>query len=232
MKILGINTATNDLSIAVIDDDKVLGQRTEQGPTARAEQLIPWIANLLNNIKLTPKDLDGIGVAQGPGAFTGLRIGVTTAKTLAQMLDIPLAGISTILAYADQCKNVPGAKRIRVVLKACRGECNTGIFQYSKHSLTQIEPDHPEKEEELWQKVRAENSALVGDIPPEFAERTLTVRPDAISIARLALERIRKKLVDDPTVLVPVYSHGANIRLSPRIHGKLLQQRRSSAHGN
>ena len=98
--------------------------------------------------------------------------------------------------------------------------------------LEQFDSDHPEKEEELWRKVRAENSALVGDIPPEFARRMLSLRPDATSIARLALERIKKNLVDDPKTLVPVYSHGANIRLSPRIHGELLKQRTSAAHGN
>ncbi len=221
MLTLGINTATTDLSIAVLDGDTVLGTRIEHGQTAKAEQLVPWIQELLEQLKLKISDIRAIGVAQGPGAFTGLRIGVTTAKTLAQMLEIPIAGISTIHAYAYQCRQVPGLTNVRILLKACRGEYNTGTFTVSNSAVTQHEADHPQKEEELWDIIRTEDTKLLGDVPEEFKTRLIDIKPDAISIAQLAQSRIERNDADKVQELMPVYSHGANIRLSPRIHGNL-----------
>ena len=222
MKILGINTATNNLSLALLEDDAVLAEKNLAGPTAKAEQLIPWLKEMLTDLDLTAADLAGIGVAQGPGAFTGLRIGLTSAKTLAQMLSIPLVGISTIKAFAYQYKgqDIP---LLRIVLQACRGDINTGLFSDLQQDFRQIENDHAVKAEDLWAQVRSEQSHLAGDVPPEFAGRTLPGVPNAVSIALLARQSIKEGNTAEPQTMVPVYSHGPNIRLSERIHGKLLK---------
>ncbi|MFC1517052.1 tRNA (adenosine(37)-N6)-threonylcarbamoyltransferase complex dimerization subunit type 1 TsaB [Candidatus Margulisiibacteriota bacterium] len=224
MIILGINTATTCLSLALLNDHKVLLEKTVEGPTAKAEQLIPWLEELLSQVNLSLKGLQGIGIAQGPGAFTGLRIGVTTAKTLAQMLSIPLVGISTIEAYAYQFIKNKTAPLIRIILKACRDELNTALFSINNGTLVQLEEDHPEKQEMLFERIRNENSSLAGDIPKDFSSRKLPGEPTAVSIAKLAGDKIKKGEVSDPLKLIPIYSHGPNIKLSPRIHGKLLNK--------
>ncbi|MBU0580836.1 MAG: tRNA (adenosine(37)-N6)-threonylcarbamoyltransferase complex dimerization subunit type 1 TsaB [Candidatus Margulisbacteria bacterium] len=224
MKILGINTATTNLSYALIDEDKIIFEEFFNGPTVQAEQLIPWISESLKKTKLSIKDINGVGVAQGPGAFTGLRIGVTTAKTLAQMLNIPLAGISTIEAFAFQFIENKKIKLLRVLLNACRGEINTGLFSISNQKLKQIEKDHPEKIDTLLKTIPEEKSVLAGDIPQELNAHKIEGAPGSISIAKLALQKIKNNENTDPKILVPIYSHGPNIRLSPRIHSNLIKQ--------
>lgn len=223
MKILGINTATTNLSIALIDQNKVLAEKTIQAATAKAEQLIPWVQELLQKAGLKLADLEGVGIAQGPGAFTGLRIGVTTAKTLSQMLNIPIVGISTIKAFARQYILNKQISLLRIILNACRGEFNTGLFQIKNGELLQVEDDHPEKAEDLWQKIRQEKSSLAGDIPEEYHDRKLSGEPQAVSIAEIAQQQILAQQYADPHTLVPVYSHGPNIKLSPRIHQQLIK---------
>ena len=224
MKIIGINTATNELSIALVDNETVLAEKKVAGPTAKAEHIVLWLDEVLKAAGVVLSALEGVGVAIGPGAFTGLRIGVTTAKTLAQMLKVPIVGVSTLEAYAAQAEETS----VRVVLKACRGETNTALFTRTNKVLSRMEADHPEKDDALWAIIRQEKSILLGDVPAEFAARTHLIKPDAVSVARIAQTMIKQGNIADPRILVPIYSHGANIKLSPRIHGELLKQQARS----
>lgn len=84
------------------------------------------------------QDLAFLAVAIGPGGFTGTRIGVVAARTLAQQLNVPLFGVSSLAAIANS-QNLPGT--IAVQMSAQRGELHTGIYQRSNQILTQVQPD-------------------------------------------------------------------------------------------
>lgn len=101
-------------------------------------------------------DLAFIAVAKGPGSFTGTRIGVVTARTLAQQLEVPLFGVSTLaaVAWADDCEN--DRQAIAVQMPASRGEIFGSVYQKSVNDLKQVEllPDVVMKPE-VWQQTLA-----------------------------------------------------------------------------
>ena len=80
MIVLGIESSTPIASVAVVSEDKVLGEITLNIGLTHAEQLLPLIDELLRQTKLTCAELGGIAIAGGPGSFTGLRIGITIAN--------------------------------------------------------------------------------------------------------------------------------------------------------
>ena len=96
--ILHIETATENCSVALSKGNQLIGIIEESKGLSHAEKLIPFIDQLLQNAKLKPSDLNAIAVSIGPGSYTGLRIGASTAKGLCYALDIPIITIPTLLS--------------------------------------------------------------------------------------------------------------------------------------
>lgn len=101
MKILSITTATNHLSVALVVDGKLIAEKNEEDNRNHSEHLDPLISELLKDNNFLLKDIDRFAVAQGPGSYTGLRIGITTAKMFATILNKELVGVSTLAALAN-----------------------------------------------------------------------------------------------------------------------------------
>ena len=95
MKLLAFDTSNQALSLAILEDEHLLAQTTLNIKKNHSITLMPAIDFLMNSLDMKPKDLDRIVVAQGPGSYTGLRIAVATAKTLAHTLKIELVGVSS-----------------------------------------------------------------------------------------------------------------------------------------
>ena len=98
--VLGIETATPLLSVAIVGPEGLRAERAAFGERLHSVRLFPFIEELLRDAGTHLEDLNGIAVSQGPGSFTGLRLGVVTAKTLAQVCTLPVIGIPTLLALA------------------------------------------------------------------------------------------------------------------------------------
>lgn len=100
--ILSIDTSTKSTSVALAQNEKLLAFAEEHEVVSHAEKLSSFIENVLNDVKVKPTDLDAIAIAIGPGSYTGLRIGLSTAKGLCYTLGIPLITISSLssVAYA------------------------------------------------------------------------------------------------------------------------------------
>lgn len=101
MKILAFDTSNKTLSVAILEDDRLLADITINIKKNHSVSLMPAIDFLMSSADLEPKDLDRIVVAQGPGSYTGLRVAVATAKMLAYSLSIELVGISSLYALAS-----------------------------------------------------------------------------------------------------------------------------------
>jgi len=94
--VLGIDTSGECCSVGLAKGDTILGEVSEKTPQAHSDKLIPFIDKLFKENNLKIQDVNGIAISIGPGCFTGLRVGVATAKALAQGLDIPIVGVPTL----------------------------------------------------------------------------------------------------------------------------------------
>jgi tRNA threonylcarbamoyladenosine biosynthesis protein TsaB len=126
MRILAIETIETTGSIAVLDDDRVVAERRLDDQHRSAQSLVPGIAAMLERAGWSPADVELVAVATGPGSFTGLRIGVTTAKTFAYAVRCQVIGVHTLLAVAAQAP--ADAPRFSTVLDAQRNELFVADF--------------------------------------------------------------------------------------------------------
>jgi len=126
MLVLGIDTTTLSCSVAVANSDKVLAEYSLQSKKTHSEKLLPLIDAVVRTAGCKPGDLEGVAVSIGPGSFTGLRIGIATARALGQTLNIPLAGISTLEVLAAQIPFFHGL--ISPILDARRQQVYNAIF--------------------------------------------------------------------------------------------------------
>ena len=127
MKILGIDTSTPIGSVALIEDNNIVAEHTLNIVQAHSSRLMPAIDTVLKKWgDITPKDLDGCAVGIGPGSFTGIRIGVATAKSLCYAVDKPIVGISTLeaIGYNLRCTNA----LVCPILDARRSEIYGCVF--------------------------------------------------------------------------------------------------------
>ena len=102
--ILNIETSTSVCSVALSKDGKIIASRESPGERSHAALLTPYIEEVLETSGISAEDLDGIAVSKGPGSYTGLRIGVSTAKGIAFALHKPLIAIGTLLCMAKGLK--------------------------------------------------------------------------------------------------------------------------------
>jgi tRNA threonylcarbamoyladenosine biosynthesis protein TsaB len=98
--LLHIETATDVCSIALSRNGIVFAEKTAEALLSHASELMPLIDRLLSENKLNPTNLDAVSISSGPGSYTGLRIGVSTAKGLAYALNIPLIAVGSLQAAA------------------------------------------------------------------------------------------------------------------------------------
>lgn len=105
MRILFIDTSTADVSIAIISDGKILSSINRSIPNAHSVYTVSFLDKAIQEANLTTDDIDKILVVTGPGSFTGVRIGVTIAKTYAYLRKIDIIGVSSLKMMALSCEH-------------------------------------------------------------------------------------------------------------------------------
>lgn len=135
MKIIGIDTATKGCSVAIVENGSLLSEMTKVSSHTHAIHLMEMIDDALHMSGVKLADLDGLAVTQGPGSFTGLRIGISTAKGIAAALQKPLVGVSSLRVLAMQL--VPCSFLICPVLDARKNEIYFSRYRYEKGVLKQ-----------------------------------------------------------------------------------------------
>lgn len=103
MKILSIDTACKTAMAALSEGDKVISAIQLHDSKTHSVKMLPAVEYILKAADVAPSELGAVAVTNGPGSYTGLRIGVTTAKTLSYALNIPVLGINTLDAIAATC---------------------------------------------------------------------------------------------------------------------------------
>ncbi|MBQ7225122.1 MAG: tRNA (adenosine(37)-N6)-threonylcarbamoyltransferase complex dimerization subunit type 1 TsaB [Clostridia bacterium] len=126
MKILAIDSTANTSTVAVLENDKLLSLYSANIKNTHSETLLPMVKSVLDTLKLTNEDIDAYAVSNGPGSFTGVRIGVATVKGLAFNRGKPCVEVSTVEALAA---NLDGFAGIACpIMNARRGQVYTGAF--------------------------------------------------------------------------------------------------------
>ena len=139
MKILAIDTSNNTLGVALLNGNQVAGELITNVKKNHSVRAMPAIEQLMNDCEIKPKDLDKVVVAKGPGSYTGVRIGVTIAKTLAWTLNIPISGVSSLKVLAMNGRYFDGL--IAPLFDGRRGQIFTGLYQWKDNQLICIKED-------------------------------------------------------------------------------------------
>lgn len=184
MKLLGFDTATSATAIALHDSETGETRERRDDPPAgerprHTSRLMPLIVELLDEAGWTWQQLNRIAVGVGPGSFTGLRIGVATARALAQARSIPLAGVSTLESLSLNAG--ADADRVCAALDARRAEVFAAVWEDGRRTLGPAAFDPPE---------------LAARIPPG----TVAIGDGAVAF-RDVLERSGALIADDDSSL-------------------------------
>lgn len=135
-RFLAIDSATEFCSVAYTDGTGVIF-RGEELPRQHSQKLLPYVNELLSEAGVRLADLDAIVVSQGPGSFTGVRIGVSIAQGLAFSQDLPLIPVSTLAAMAQACYELEGATQVLSAIDARMGEVYWGTYHLQNGLMVQ-----------------------------------------------------------------------------------------------
>jgi len=208
--ILNLETATKNCSVSILQHGKtILCKEIAESGYSHAERLHVFIEECLKESNITFKDLSAIAVSQGPGSYTGLRIGVSTAKGLCFALDLPLIAIDTLQVLASQLTITEGV--IIPMIDARRMEVYSAIYNsdYEKTREVQAEILTENSFEEI-----AETIHFVGDCS-EKAKTVLTnsnfifheeiVYPSANEMSELSFKKFQDSNFEDVAYFEPYY---------------------------
>jgi tRNA threonylcarbamoyladenosine biosynthesis protein TsaB len=208
--ILNIETATKNCSVSLAKEGKTIlfKEIAEQG-YSHAEKLHVFIEDILKEAAITVRDLKAVAISKGPGSYTGLRIGVSTAKGLCYALGIPLIAVDTLQVIARQVAIEKGL--IIPMIDARRMEVYSAIFdaQYKVVKEVQAEVLTEESYAEL-----SENLYFIGDCQDK-CKTVLTknnfhflphfVFPSAKEMSELSYEKFTKSDFEDVAYFEPFY---------------------------
>lgn len=160
MKILAIDTSALTATAAVLSDGIILGEISITTSLTHSQTIMPMIDNLLSRTSLSISDIDLFACSEGPGSFTGLRIGIGTIKGLAYGSDKKVCAVSTLEALAH---NIVFTDRIiSPIMDARRGQVYNALYKWHDGKLICLEQPRALSVEELCQSLK-ENAVFVGD---------------------------------------------------------------------
>ena len=170
MKILALDSSGLVASVAVTEDDNLLGEYTINYKKTHSQTLLPMLDEVAKMIELDLKTVDVIAVSAGPGSFTGLRIGSATAKGLALALDKKIVSVPTVDALAYNIWNCTDV--ICPLMDARRQQTYTGLYTFEDGRMQTLLPQCVVQIEEIINKVNDMGKPVVclGDGVPIFAD--------------------------------------------------------------
>ena len=171
MKILGIDTSTMAANVAVLEDDKLICEYTINTKKTHSQKLMPMIENMLKLSDLDIKEIDAIAICVGPGSFTGLRIGMATAKAMAHVNNIPLIGVNSLEilgANMHLCN-----RNICSILDAQRNQVYMNKYILKDDKITELEEISIKPIDELLEEISSSNEdwVLVGEAVYKYKEK-------------------------------------------------------------
>jgi len=210
MKTLAIETSGRFGSIAIWESNQCLAEKDLPHDRRTAESLIIGIEDLISGCHWSPADLELIAVTQGPGSFTGLRLGCVTAKVLAYAVGAKLVGVNTLEVLASPA--MPGTP-LWSAMEAGRNQCFVAQFSVTKQGPTETTPALIMEIEE-WLKILTAGDRITGPLLQTVRQRlpagveTLPVEhwsPHARHVAQLGVDKYRQGHVENLWEFSPHY---------------------------
>jgi tRNA threonylcarbamoyladenosine biosynthesis protein TsaB len=230
MKLLAFETSTEACSVALWLDGEVR-ERFEVVPRRHAELALPWAEALLAEAGIARAQLDAIAVGRGPGAFTGVRLGVALAQGVALALDRPVVPVSTLEALAAQAHGTP----VLAAIDARMGEVYLGAFAREGDALVALQDEAVGAPDAIavadgdgWQALGTGFDACDGALRLRLGARIATLDatalPHAADVARLAATELARGGGVAPERVEPAY-------LRNQVALTLAQQRAAGSPG-
>lgn len=154
MLIFGIDTCCMAATAALVGDRVMLAQTVINHKKTHSQKMMPQIESMFALSETSPDEIDAFAAAVGPGSFTGVRIGVATAKAMAQAADKPCIAVSTLEALAYPSKHFDGI--ISPILDARRSQVYNALFEGGKRGMTRLCPDRTLTLAELFGELAAD----------------------------------------------------------------------------
>jgi tRNA threonylcarbamoyl adenosine modification protein YeaZ len=213
--LLAIDTSTDTASLALVQDENVLAELTWHSGQNHTTQLLPNLNYLFDLTGMTAKSLTSIVVAQGPGSFNGLRVGISTAKGLAFSLGIPIVGVNSleVAAYQYADTDLP----VCAIFNAGRNEVAAAVYQKKDGNWQQLVKEHLTTIEQLCTMIN-EKTLFCGDYMSSIAvqitallKQKAVIPPLTVNLRRasflaeLGRQRLNAGNMDNPATLQPIY---------------------------
>ena len=221
MKLLSFDTSSQKFSLAISDGDKFLATKTVINDRALSSRIFPALEALFKRADISIKKIDGIVVGLGPGSFTSLRVGVSTAKGLAYALGKPIIGVSSLDAIAMNVKK-GSCDQICVFVDARRGMVYTAIYKCLEDGIGLVSEYMLVEPQKVLRLLKGDVTFIGDGIPlyqdiieekgrlksakfsPIFLDEKKWL-PLAKNLARVAQMRFENKDFDNIDTLVPLY---------------------------
>ena len=167
MKILSMECSATPASVAVIEDNKILASSFVNVRLTHSQTLMPMVENVLNSAKLSINDIEGLAISNGPGSFTGVRIGISALKGIAAPKNLPCVAVSTLRAMAENY--VGNDCYICAVMDARCNQVYNAIFEIKNNEVIRLCEDRALMCDELASEIKTDyknadkNIIIIGD---------------------------------------------------------------------
>ncbi len=201
--LLGIDTATSAIAVALHDGVEVIASAAREDPRGHTEHLAPLIDALLRDSGRAPRDLTAIAVGTGPGPFTGLRVGLVTAVTLGHVLGIPVHGVCSLDAMAQDAAPLAGGELV-VATDARRREVYWARYAVRDGRAVRLSDPAVSRPADVAEEVRSLPTAGRGPLlyPELYPHPVGPLDVDGGALVRLAARRVA---AGEPMAVEPLY---------------------------
>ncbi len=216
MKILAIDTSSKICSVSILEDNTVILEKHSTNEKTHSQNLMPLIEELFKETNLTLDNIDLLACGQGPGSFTGIRIGIATIKAFADSKNIPVVGITSLesLAY-----NIDQPGLIVSLIDAKNENVYYSLFSNNGTTYTQIGEYKSDNISNILDELSVYDDSLifVGDAVPVYLDKIklLIKNPifanenqnlqTSISIGKSAYNKFKNQIYGDSNSLLPIY---------------------------
>ena len=204
MKILGIDSSGLVAGVAIEEDGRLISEYMIRNKLTHSQTLLPMIDEMMTTSKTPKEEIEAIAISEGPGSFTGLRIGAATAKGLAYGLGIPVIPVSSLLGLAFNLRLAGGV--VCSIMDARRSEVYYGVYEYPETIPQKLCDEGAAPIADLLEKLSGLNKRVifVGDGVPVFCD---TIREKMGAMAQFAPEELRYQKASSIALIAEVLAN-------------------------